>query len=68
LLAKDDDEQTAWLLAQLGYEEIFREVWVWDRKVQLTPEDDLLLVKDKDGQTARHGETWRVCKEILKHM
>jgi ankyrin repeat protein len=36
--------------------------------VQLTPEDDLLLIKDKDGQTAWHGATWCVCKEILEYL
>ena len=44
MLAKDDDGQTAWhLSAQHGYEEILEKIWVWGRKVQITPEDNLLL-------------------------
>jgi ankyrin repeat protein len=68
-LAKDDAGQTAWHLAtQHGYEKILEEIWVWDRKVQITPADDILLIKDKDGQTAWHSATRCVCKEILEHL
>lgn len=52
--SKAKDVQTAWHIeAQHGYEEILEKLWFWDRKVQLTPEDDLLLYKDR--QTALHG-------------
>ena len=37
------------LAAQHVYKEILERIWVWDRKVQLTPEDELLLVKDEDS-------------------
>jgi len=67
LLAKDDNGQTAWhLAAQHGYEEILEKIWVWDRKVQLTREDDLLLVKDDNGQTAWHLAAQHVYEEILE--
>jgi len=36
--------------------------------VQLTQEDELLLFRDRDGQTAWHGVTQCVCKEILEHL
>jgi hypothetical protein len=29
-----------WHLAQHGYEKILEKIWVWDRKVQQTPEND----------------------------
>jgi hypothetical protein len=69
LLAKDDERHTAWHLApQHVCKEILEKMWVWDRKVQLTQEDELLLFRDKDGQTAWHGVTQCVCKEILEHL
>ena len=56
------------LAAQHVYKEILERIWVWDRKVQLTPEDELLLVKLRIRQIAWHSPTRWVCIHILEHL
>ena len=49
-----------------GYKEILKTLWGWGREVQLNLKDDLLLAKDRNGETAWNVATLRGYKEILE--
>jgi len=43
-------------------------MWCWAKEVEVNPKNDLLLVKDMDGQTAWHLAACCGCEEILENL
>jgi hypothetical protein len=57
LLAKDNEEMTAWHFASLGGKvEVLQKLWGWGKETLTVEElnNILLLVKDNEDRTARH--------------
>lgn len=62
------DGQSAWhIAAQEGNRNVLETLWGWTSELQRNVKDDVLLVKDKDGETALQI-AFQCCVHILEKL